>query len=60
MFLFLSFFLFFFVVLRLELRAYTLSHSSSPFFCVVFFRDRVSGTACRDRLGTSILLISAS
>jgi NhaP-type Na+/H+ or K+/H+ antiporter len=29
--------LFFFVILGLELRAYTLSHSTSPFLCWVFF-----------------------
>jgi hypothetical protein len=28
------------VVLGLELRAYTLSHSTSPFFVMGFFRDR--------------------
>jgi hypothetical protein len=27
------------VVLRLELRAYTLSHSTSPFFCVMDFLE---------------------
>jgi hypothetical protein len=34
-----SFILFFFVVLTFELRAYTLSHSTSPFFCMlgIFF-----------------------
>jgi hypothetical protein len=32
-------FLFFFVVLGLELRAYTLSHSTSPFFVMGVFRD---------------------
>jgi hypothetical protein len=31
----------FFSVLGLELRAYTLSHFTSPFF-VIFFQDRVS------------------
>jgi hypothetical protein len=38
------FFLPFFAMLGLELRAYTLSHSTSPFFVVifvVFFQDRV-------------------
>jgi hypothetical protein len=37
---------FFFVVLEFELRAYTLSHSTSFFWCVIFFffQDRVSGT----------------
>jgi hypothetical protein len=33
----LSFFFFFFVVLGPELRAYTLSHSTKPFFVVGFF-----------------------
>jgi hypothetical protein len=33
---FLSFFLFFFVFLGLELRAYTLSHSANPFFVMGF------------------------
>jgi hypothetical protein len=36
---------FFFEVLDLELRAYTLSHSTSPFM-MGFFRDRVSRTIC--------------
>jgi hypothetical protein len=30
-------YLFIFVVLGLELRAFTLSHSTSPFFCWIFF-----------------------
>jgi hypothetical protein len=30
---------FFFAVLGLELRAYTLSQSTSPFFVMVFFQD---------------------
>jgi hypothetical protein len=38
-------FFFFFAVLRFELRAYTLSHSTSPFLWV-FFSDRVSQTIC--------------
>jgi hypothetical protein len=37
------FFFFFPVVLGFELRAYTLSHSTSP-FCDGFFQDRVSPT----------------
>jgi hypothetical protein len=49
----------FFVVLGLELRAYTLSHSTSPFLCDVFFRDRVSQTVCLGWLRTAILLMSA-
>jgi hypothetical protein len=32
----------FFAVLRLELRAYTLSHSASPFFVMSFFREGLS------------------
>jgi hypothetical protein len=31
-----------FAVLGLELRAYTLSHSTSPFFVMDFFREKVS------------------
>jgi hypothetical protein len=38
------FFFFFFAILGFELRAYTLSHSTSPFFVMGFFRDRVSST----------------
>jgi hypothetical protein len=30
-------FIYFFVVLRFELRAYTLSHSTNPLFCDGFF-----------------------
>jgi hypothetical protein len=37
-FLFLSFFLFFVMVLRFQLRAYTLSRSTSPFFVKGFSR----------------------
>jgi hypothetical protein len=33
---------FFFAVLGLDLRAYTLGHSTSPIFVKDFFRDRVS------------------
>jgi hypothetical protein len=33
----LNFFFFFFMVLGLELRAYTLSHFTSPFFVIEFF-----------------------
>jgi hypothetical protein len=32
----------FFAVLGFEVRAYTLSHSTSPFLVEGFFRDRVS------------------
>jgi hypothetical protein len=41
---------FFFAVLGFELRAYILSHSTSPFVCVCvydgFFRGRVLQTVC--------------
>jgi hypothetical protein len=43
-----------------ELRAYTLSHSTSPFFCDRFFGDRVSRTVCLGWIGIVILLVSAS
>jgi hypothetical protein len=36
---------FFFAILGFELRAYTLSHSTNPFYDV-FFWDRVSKTIC--------------
>jgi hypothetical protein len=47
-----------FAVLGFEFRAYTSSHSTSP-FCVSYFQDRVSQTICPDWLQTVILLISA-
>jgi hypothetical protein len=47
------------VVPGLELRAYTLSHSTSP-FCVRYFQDRVSQTIFLGWLWTAIPLISAS
>jgi hypothetical protein len=50
---------FFLVVLGLELRAYTLSHSTSPFYDG-FFQDRVLQTICLGWLQTAILLISDS
>jgi hypothetical protein len=51
---------FFFSVLGFELRAYSLSHSTST-LCDGFFKQgRVSGTICLGWLRTSILLISAS
>jgi hypothetical protein len=56
---FISFFiiyLFTFVALGLELRAFTLSHSTSP-FCDGFFEI---GSICLGWLRTMILLISAS
>jgi hypothetical protein len=59
-----SFYLFiywliYFVVLGLELRASTLSHSASPFHNRYFW-DRVLQTICPGWLWTMILLISAS
>jgi hypothetical protein len=42
-----------------EFRAYTLSHSTSP-FCDGFLQDRVSQTICLAWFWTTILLISAS
>jgi hypothetical protein len=51
--------LFFFAVLGLELRAYTLSHSTS-LFCDKFFLDRTSRTIHPGWLPTTILLLSAS
>jgi hypothetical protein len=60
-----SYLFFFFLVLGLELRAYTLSHSTSPFFCdgflvLFFFQDRVLWTIFLGWLQTKILLISVS
>jgi hypothetical protein len=49
-----------FVVLGLELRDFTLSHSTSPIFVMGFFSDRVSRTICLGWLQTEPLLISAS
>jgi hypothetical protein len=45
--------------LGLELKAFTLSHSTSPFFCDGFFQVRVSRTICLGWLQTVILLIAA-
>jgi hypothetical protein len=50
----------FFEVLGIESRAFTLSHSTIPFFCDGYFRDRVSWTLCPGWLQTMIHLISAS
>jgi hypothetical protein len=47
------------MVLRLKVRAYTLSHSTSPFWWKVF-QDRVLQTSCWSWLATAILLIPAS
>jgi hypothetical protein len=49
-----------FVVLGLELRAFTLSHSTSPIFVKGFFQDRVLQTIFPGWFQTMILLISAS
>jgi hypothetical protein len=46
------------VVLGLELRVFTLSHSTSPIFCDRVFQDTVSQTICPGWLQTAILLIS--
>jgi hypothetical protein len=55
------FYLCIFAVLGFELRAYTVSHSTSPFFvCDGFFLSRVSGTICPGWLWTTILLVSTS
>jgi hypothetical protein len=48
------------VVLGLELRAFTLSHSCGPIFVKGFFQDRVSRTICLSWLRITRLLISAS
>jgi hypothetical protein len=55
----LFFYLFIFVVPGLDLRAYTLSHSTS-LFCTRYFWDRFSWTICSSWHQTMILLISAS
>jgi hypothetical protein len=46
--------------LGIELMTYTLSDSTSTFFCDAFFQDKVSRTVCPGWLRTFILLISAS
>jgi hypothetical protein len=50
---------FYFPALGFELRAYTLSHSTS-LFCVEYFWDRVSPTICPGWLQTSVLLTPVS
>jgi hypothetical protein len=50
----------FFAVLGLELRAYTLNHSTRPIFVMDCFWDRVSWTVSPGWLQTEIFLISAS
>jgi hypothetical protein len=50
----------FFVVLGFEFRAYTLSHSTSPFFYDFFFPNRVSQTICPAVLELQSSWISAS
>jgi hypothetical protein len=47
------------MVLGLELRAYTLSHSSSPFFVKILFEIESLGAICPCWLQNEILLISA-
>jgi hypothetical protein len=51
---------FFFEVLGFELRAYTLSHSTSPFLWWVSFEIGSCGSICPGWLRTMILLISDS
>jgi hypothetical protein len=51
---------FIFAVLGFELRAYTLTHSTRPFFGWVFFEIGTGELFCLAWLQTSILLISAS
>jgi hypothetical protein len=53
-------FFFFFAVLGLELRAFTLRHSPIPIFCDRVFWDRASQTICPGWFRTVILLIFAS
>jgi hypothetical protein len=50
----------FFGGMGLELRAITLSHTTSLIFVKGFFRDSVLQTICPAWLQTMILLISAS
>jgi hypothetical protein len=53
--------IFFFALLGFELRAYALSHSTSPFFVIVFFKIGFHNLfACLGWLQTAVLLISAS
>jgi hypothetical protein len=49
-----------FAVLGFELRAYTFSHSTSPFFVMGFFWERISQVICPGWLQTAILLITTS
>jgi hypothetical protein len=49
----------FFAMLEFQLRAYTLNHSTSPFFAKGVFRDKISQTVCLGCLQTGIFLISA-
>jgi hypothetical protein len=44
--------------LGFELKAYTLSHSTSPFFVMDFFQNRVSPTICLGWPRTTILSLS--
>jgi hypothetical protein len=53
--------IFFFALLGFELRAYALSHSTSPFFVIVFFKIGFHNLfACLGWLQTAVLLISTS
>jgi hypothetical protein len=49
---------FFLLIPGLELRAYTLNHSTSPFFVNDFFQDGVWQTICLGWIQTAILLSS--
>jgi hypothetical protein len=53
-------FLFFFLALRLERRAYTLRHSTSPIFVMGIFEIGSHELFAQGWLWTAILLISAS
>jgi hypothetical protein len=53
-------FFFFFAVLRLELGAFTLSHSTNPIFVKHFIEIGSQGTIFPGWLPTAILLISIS
>jgi hypothetical protein len=55
-----AFYFFVLSVLGFEIKAYTLSHSSNPFFCIGYFQDRVLQTICSGWPWTTVLLISVS
>jgi hypothetical protein len=50
----------FFAILGFELRAFTLSHSTSPFFVMNFFEIGSQELFARGWLQTMVLLFSAS